>query len=370
MTAVANARRLANPVALRDRNYPINQWWVAGVSAELTDKPIQRWILELPVVLYRGHNGAAVALDDRCPHRWAPLSSGYVSGDDIVCGYHGLQFGPDGRCTRVPTQAMAPDVAKVRRYPVVERVPFIWIWTGDPQAAETADPPPELAWATDPSRVTAEGAMEVGCNYMAIKENVLDLSHFGFVHAKTLAVTDWVSAPALRRGNDGTVSYVQEMASSPLPAHYGVPTGIGCERPVSRTSWGTYVNPALQTAGVDIDDPQPQAPGARTRFELRICHATTPIDLGRTAYWWFFSQDYGQGEGAVDKLKDRIEAAFLEDKLILEATEQMVARDPRGANYREMAVLCDRPAAEARRLLHKALHDDNELQAASRPAKT
>ena len=36
-------------------------------------------------------------------HR-APRSAGYVKGNDIVCGYHAPQFGPDGRCTRVATQ--------------------------------------------------------------------------------------------------------------------------------------------------------------------------------------------------------------------------------------------------------------------------
>ncbi len=363
MTVIAATGHVPNAVALSQRNYPMNQWWVAGTSAELGTKPIQRWILELPVVLYRTEAGEVVALDDRCPHRWAPLSSGYVKGRDIVCGYHGLQFGPDGRCNHVPTQSLVPKVAQVRKYPVMERAPFIWIWTGDPAAAESAEQPPELAWAVDPSRVTAHGAMEVGCNYMALKENVLDLSHFGYVHTKTLGVTDWVSPPVVKKTDDGTVSYEQLMPANPLPAHYGIPTGIGCERLVKRTSWGSYLSPAMQIAGVDIDDPEPQTADARRHFELRICHATTPIDLRRTAYWWFFSPDYGHGEGAAERLKGRIEAAFLEDKAILEATEEMVARDPRGGDYLEVAVLCDRPGIESRRALQRTLRSDQPATA-------
>lgn len=366
VTLAPNTFPMPNPVALRARNYPVNQWWVAAVSAEVGHKPIQRWLLELPVVLYRGEDGSVVALDDRCPHRWAPLSAGYVRGNDIVCGYHGMRFGPDGRCTRVATQAGTPAAASVRRYPVTERKPFVWIWTGDPLAALAAVPPPELPWATDPSRVTAHGEMEVGCNYMAIKENVLDLSHFGFVHSKTLGVTDWLSPPTVNKNEgNGTVSYKQVMTASSLPEHYGIPTGIGCDRPVNRTSWGTYVSPALQTAGVDIDDAEPQTPEARRRFELRICHATTPIDLRRTAYWWFFSQDYGHAAGAAERLKERIEAAFLEDKAILEATEELVARDPRGLDYPEVAVRCDRAGIEARRLLQGSLQNDQDQQAST-----
>ena len=107
-----------------------------------------------------------------------------------------------------------------------------------------------------------------------------------------------------------------------------------------------------------IDDPAPQAPEARRRFALRICHATTPVDLRRTAYWWFFSQDYGHADGAADQLKERIEAAFLEDKLILKATEKLVARDPRGPDYPEVSVLFDQAALGARRLLQKSLEYD------------
>ena len=90
---------------------------------------MQRWILDYPVVLYRKEDGGIVALDDRCPHRWAPLSKGWLEGDTIVCGYHGFRYGPTGRCVRVPTQSSVPAKALVRSYPILERGPLVWIWT-------------------------------------------------------------------------------------------------------------------------------------------------------------------------------------------------------------------------------------------------
>lgn len=359
----APSRRLNNPVALDRPNYPENQWWVAATSDELGSLPMQRWILGLPVLLYRRADGRAVALDDRCPHRWAPLSLGRVEGDDIVCGYHGLRFGPDGFCTRVPTQDTVPSTAKVRSYPVMERAPFVWVWTGDPAQADGAEPPPDLAWAADESRVTARGAMELGCNYMALKENVLDLSHFAYAHANTLAVTDWTSPPDVETTKD-TVSYRQRFQDVPLPAHYGIPTGIGCERPVDREAWGTYVSPALQLAGVDIVDDL-SAPASRRDFSLRICHAATPIDEGSCHYWWYFSQDYGHADGAVERLTERIAAAFTEDRVILEATERLVRRDSRGRDCREVSVLCDRAAIQARIRLQRSIETDQPQAATS-----
>ena len=347
----AKSRMPRNPVARREPNYPRDAWWGAATSGEVGDKPLQRWILGLPVVLYRGEDGGVIALDDRCPHRWAPLSLGRVAGSDIVCPYHGFRFGRDGRCTHIPTQDTVPTVARVRSYPVLERGPFIWIWTGEDGGEALAEAPPALEWTVDPTRVTASGQMEIACNYMALKENVLDLSHFAYVHAATLAVTDWTAPPTVERTQDG-VSYHQRFEMMPLPAHYGIPSGVGCERPVNRYSWGAYLSPGLQYGSTEIDDPSGSV-GGRRSFTMKVLHVTTPIDEGRCTYWWFLSQDYGHGPNAVEQLTKKIEEAFLEDKVILEATEAMVARDPRGRETTNISVTCDQAGVEARRLVHR-----------------
>ena len=73
-------------------------WYVAAWSHEVEDKPFTRRILDVPVLMYRTGDGTAVAMDDRCPHRRAPLSMGRLEGDEIECAYHGMRFGPDGTC--------------------------------------------------------------------------------------------------------------------------------------------------------------------------------------------------------------------------------------------------------------------------------
>lgn len=64
-------------------NYPKNCWWVAATSEEVDRKPLGRWLLNQPVVFYRKRDGQVVALEDRCPHRWAPLSAGKVVEDSL-----------------------------------------------------------------------------------------------------------------------------------------------------------------------------------------------------------------------------------------------------------------------------------------------
>src|SRR5574338_468475 len=98
-----------------------NAWYVAAWDHELGRDLLRRVILGEPVVLYRRADGGPVALEDRCCHRQAPLSRGKLIGDIVQCPYHGLQFAPDGRCVKVPSQERVPPSARVRAYPVVEK---------------------------------------------------------------------------------------------------------------------------------------------------------------------------------------------------------------------------------------------------------
>ena len=96
-----------------------NAWYVAAWADEITDKPMARRVCDEPVVLYRDATGKAAALVDMCCHRGAPLSVGCVVEEGLQCGYHGLIFGADGVCVRIPGQDHIPQGAKVRTYPVV-----------------------------------------------------------------------------------------------------------------------------------------------------------------------------------------------------------------------------------------------------------
>ena len=61
-------------------------------------------VVSQDIVLYRQQDATPVALEDACPHRKLPLSMGRLEGDQVVCGYHGLVFNAEGRCTHMPSQ--------------------------------------------------------------------------------------------------------------------------------------------------------------------------------------------------------------------------------------------------------------------------
>jgi phenylpropionate dioxygenase-like ring-hydroxylating dioxygenase large terminal subunit len=86
-----------------------NAWYVAGWSHELeAGRILARVIIDQPLAIYRKTDGQVVVLEDRCCHRFAPLSMGRLEQDDLRCMYHGLKFAPDGRCVEIPGQKLIP----------------------------------------------------------------------------------------------------------------------------------------------------------------------------------------------------------------------------------------------------------------------
>ncbi|WP_245220133.1 Rieske 2Fe-2S domain-containing protein [Pusillimonas caeni] len=82
--------------------FVLNTWYIAAWSKELEDKPLARRICDKPVVLFRGKDGKVGALEDKCCHRGAPLSMGYIVEGGLECGYHGVVHDSQGRVLHVP----------------------------------------------------------------------------------------------------------------------------------------------------------------------------------------------------------------------------------------------------------------------------
>ena len=132
-----------------------NAWYVAAARDEITDNLLARTVLNEPVVLFRDGSGAACALADRCCHRGAPPSLGWMTENGLRCGYHGFTFDRTGRCIDIPgARGKIPERARVKSYPLAEKGDFLWIWMGDPShadAREVIDYAPEdpVNWPRD-----------------------------------------------------------------------------------------------------------------------------------------------------------------------------------------------------------------------------
>lgn len=309
-----------------------NSWYVAAWPQELTsEQPISRTLLDEPVVLYRQADGTPVALEDRCCHRGLPLSRGAVVGNRIQCGYHGLEYDCSGKCVKVPGQDVIPSGARVRSYPLVERDQVVWIWMGE---AALADPAtivpypwhnPGSGWAHRKEHYV------IACNYELMNDNLMDLSHLGFVHKKTIGGNPEIHVNAdmkVTRG-DGTVKAVRWMLDSAPPPTYtrAVPT-LG-ER-VDRWQEIEYFPGLIRiyTGAVDVGRGAQQ--GHRDGgFGLRIFDGITPETGSSMHYFWSAAHSFDiDNPATTDLVYQQIDTTFQEDRAILEWQQKQLARDP------------------------------------------
>jgi len=88
--------------SLLDRGLP-GRWYVVAKSGEVPNGAVRAVkALGRDLVVWRGADGKARCIEDRCPHRGARISLGQVSDSDLACRYHGVTLDGEGRIVRVP----------------------------------------------------------------------------------------------------------------------------------------------------------------------------------------------------------------------------------------------------------------------------
>jgi len=164
--------------------FPKNAWYVAATPNEIDEKPLGRTICGENIAFYRGEENRVAAVENFCPHRGAQLSLGFVSEGKLVCGYHGLVMGCDGKTVSMPGQRVRGFPA-VKSFPVVERYGFVWVWPGD---AVLADPAtiPHMEWYDNPEWAYGGGLFHIQCDYRLMIDNLMDLTHETYVHAASI----------------------------------------------------------------------------------------------------------------------------------------------------------------------------------------
>ncbi|MFT3663687.1 Rieske 2Fe-2S domain-containing protein [Piscinibacter sp.] len=333
---------------LADASTPLIEdcWYIAGWAEDFSRELKERTLLGHSLVFYRDTKGTPVALRNRCPHRSYPLVHGKLEGDVLRCGYHGLAFRADGSCADIPMQTSIPPTACTRSYPLVEQGPLVWIWTGDPAAANTSRVP-DTGWLTDSSWDFARGYLHLNANYAYLHENLLDLSHFTYLHPSTLGTPEYAKAPFEMQAEGDTVRITRFVAECEVPPMYR-PTGI--EGKMSRRTYSEFSSPALHRAEVELRDLQAPA-SRRAEFHGRITHFVTPETRTSTHYWFTFARDFALRDPAVTAMfESNARTAFAEDKFALEEAARMHRLEPEATRL-EIHVKSDAAGGAARRLL-------------------
>ena len=309
-----------------------NAWYVAAWSGEVTDAPLARTLLGEPVALFRIADGAPVALEDRCRHRQLPLSMGRVVEDGIECGYHGLRFDAEGRCIGVPGQSAVPPGAAVRSYPLVERWGWVWIWMGDPAAAdETAIPDWWFMDHPDWKVVPGNGGRPIHTrsNYELISDNLLDLSHVGYVHPDTIGSETVVEFPVRTERRADRVVMTRLMPDVEPPPFHRMAGGFAGN--VDRWMIVEAALPAL----IDVDVGSAEVGGGALDGErmqgiaYHALNAPTPETATTTHFFYAHARLFRTGSAEMDEVYRRdFYRIFMEDVAIVEAQQASLDRAP------------------------------------------
>jgi len=304
-----------------------NIWYVAAWASELeADKPIGRAVIGEPIVLWHDSEGHLIAMEDRCPHRHAPLSMGRTRGDEIQCMYHGLTFSKEGRCVRVPGTETIPPNTVVRQFPVVVRDDWVWVWLGDPDLADEDKIPQAFGLDNETYKGFPGSHIDYEANYELVNDNLTDLAHLDFVHETTLgAMTGRIwseDAPRVRQIEGGL--QIERWLMNSIDPQPGQPETWNEYRYMLPGFFlqEVFMYPPGTAERCSFERPPEDIQPVFARFDQQ---AVTPISETRTRY--FFSagvrrQFLGGGPPADEVLKT-VNAAFAEDHAMIEGQQRI-----------------------------------------------
>jgi phenylpropionate dioxygenase-like ring-hydroxylating dioxygenase large terminal subunit len=338
------------------------EWYVVAQVSELDDRttPLARTILGTPMAILRGPDGALGMVESACPHRSYPLAESPIVDGQIQCGYHGIRFEVQGRCTFIPG-ANRPGKLGVRSYPVVERAGLVWAWMGD--AADA-----------DPSRLPGLGRPEIDGEWphmdevyadtlqtrsIALIENLMDLSHLSYLHGSVIQDTTIADRPLDVEESGDIVTATRHMRDVPYggleAALYGAVPGSGT---YDWDNLSTYLAPSLIVTGVQ---PLPGSPEAFGGF--RFIHAVTPETETSTHYWVKAARDFRVHDEQVDGVFAAMNTVIpYQDKAALEAIESLSDE----VKFRERYQHFDRAALDVRHRVERRLMAEQGIAARSK----
>ncbi len=329
----------------------MNQWYAAALSRELADKPLARTICDRAIVMFRTESGRAAALDDRCPHRYAPLSAGRCAGETIACGYHGIQFGPDGECALIPHQKSIPPRMRVRSYPFVERWGWVWIWLGDPAQADPGSIP-DYSWFGAPGWHSFQRHYYVKANWELCADNLLDLSHTPFIHEKTVGVPEMATIP-VKTWAEGDQVFQQRVMSQVVPSAFVAEWG-GFKGRINRRATVEWIPAANMTAELLYEDES-------NSIIVRLTNPLTPETERTTHVWFAWSRNFGPAS-ADDPVSIRFQeqsyAVMAEDVSFMEI--QQAGLD-RADAFDPVAIRADATLIQARRIVDRLRREERSL---------
>jgi vanillate O-demethylase monooxygenase subunit len=342
-------------------------WYAAAWSKDITDRPVARVILNDKIVMFREPDGTIGALENRCPHRLAPLSMGECADGGLRCGYHGMVFNGKGQCISIPGQDIIPPTARTRAYAAVEKYGLIWIWTGNGEA-DHAKFPEVMGYGEEGWAMLDGGYQHHAGNYRIEIENLMDPAHTTFLHKETIGNKAAKDVPVQVASNEGGLSafrWIENVPPTPLDQKSH---DFGDGRVDRRISFNfalpatSFVDIAVIPAGMERSEENLMSGGIRT-FSYKFL---TPETNGSTHFFWLHLRNFGLGNVMLETvLRTNLEKTFTEDNEMVAAIQ--VEQEFTGLRQKT-AIAIDRAPIMALRLIDKMIAGETVVAEGSEAA--
>src|SRR6218665_3571222 len=312
--------------------FPLNTWYVAATPAEIDGKPLGRKICNKSMVFFRGPNGVVAAMEDFCPHRGAPLSLGRVEEGKLICGYHGLEMGCDGKTHSMPGQRVR-GFPPIKTYPTVEKYGFIWVWPGDPAKADPAlvhHPP----WAENPDWAYGGGLYYIQCDYRLMIDNLMDLTHETYVHSTSIGQKEIdEAAPTTRTEGDHVITerHMENIYAPPFWRAALRANDLPDDQPVDRWQICHFNPPShvMIEVGVALAGLGGHEAAAGKKGACIVVDFITPETETSIHYFWGMARHFNpQDPTLTARIREGQGKIFAEDRQMLEMQQQNLLHYP------------------------------------------
>jgi phenylpropionate dioxygenase-like ring-hydroxylating dioxygenase large terminal subunit len=272
----------------------------------------------------------------------------------LRCGYHGLVYDRTGRVVWAPGQDKLPHGARVRTYPMVEKHGWLWIWMGDPALADPKDAPAYDKY-DHPRWAAYDQRLPVKANYFLVVDNLLDLSHLPFLHKATIGSPEDTNPSLIwERGANWVKGVRTARGLSPSPRNLQE----GFDFRFDRTQIMLFEPPSQVTIDILSNEYGKEYgdPTGRLNRRIVIYDFMTPETDTTCHYFWAIARDYQVDDPKQTELGLKAtSAAFLEDKLMLEAEQAVIDADPSAP---QIDLVGDTGGLQARRIVERLLAEE------------
>jgi len=343
--------------------FPKNAWYVACMADEIDEKPLGRKICNESVVLYRNAENKAVALENFCPHRGAPLSLGKVVDGNLVCGYHGLEMGCDGKTVAMPGQRVR-GFPPIRSFPVIERYGFVWLWPGAGAPTELH----HLEWAENPEWAYGGGLYHIQCDYRLMIDNLMDLTHETYVHATSIGQKEIDEAPVTTKVNGDEVITSRFMENVKAPPFWRMAlhgNGLPEDQPVDRWQICRFTPPShvMIEVGVALAGNGGYDAAPEYKASSIVVDFITPETDTSIHYFWGMARNFKPHDKALTAtIREGQGKIFSEDLDMLELQQRNLLANPE----RKLLMLnIDAGGVQSRRIIDRLVQAEQATGASA-----